>query len=135
MDALDRYSVANLFTGDIFTSEQWADQNVPNLTPEKNLLLAILQDVISLRLKLWDKTDQYSVRILREAEEWILSDATRWGSFRHCATHLGFDVSYLRRGLQRQEMTDGMKMNSRKYVGRGTQQVVKVTKQSHTAKG
>lgn len=127
MDALDRYSVASLFVGDSFTPEQWADQNIPNLTPEKNLLLAILQDVISLRLKLRDKTDQYSVRILREAEEWIVSDATRWGSFRHCATHLGFDVSYLRRGFQRQ-ISGASKVKIatiRPYAGRHTQRVTK----------
>jgi hypothetical protein len=72
------------------------------LTPEKNLLLAILQDAIRLHIKMQNRTDIHAITLCQEIETWIQDESVRWGSFRHCATHLGIDVAYLRQGLQRQ---------------------------------
>lgn len=102
MNTLDRYSVAQIFTADSVTPDQWADRDTPNLTPEKNLLLAILQDAIRLYIKMQNRTDTHAMTVYEEIETWIQDDSVRWGSFRHCATHLGIDVSYLRQGLNRQ---------------------------------
>jgi hypothetical protein len=104
MHTLDRYSVAHIFTVDNITPEQWADRNTPNLTPEKNLLLAILQDAIRIHVTMKNRTDTYSITLCQETETWIQDESVHWGSFRHCATHLGIDVAYLRQGLNRQRL-------------------------------
>jgi hypothetical protein len=69
--------------------------------PEKRLMLGILQDAIFCFRQYRGASDGPSRRFFREAESWLMSDGRDWAfSFVSICDVLGFDPTYVRRGLR-----------------------------------
>jgi hypothetical protein len=70
------------------------------LEPEKALLAALLQDAIDCFHKHISARDREGKELLREAEQWIMTDGDDWVfSFRNVCAVLGVDAGYIRRSL------------------------------------
>lgn len=73
-----------------------------SLVPEKQLLLAVLEEAIGTFQRYVNDPGRRGRRLFREAEEWLLSDETGWPcSFCNICDVLSFDIDYLRGGLIR----------------------------------
>jgi hypothetical protein len=70
------------------------------LAPEKSLMLAVLHDAVVCFQDNVRARDKRRRRLFLEAEEWILSEDSRYlFSFGNVCASLGFDAGYLRHGL------------------------------------
>jgi hypothetical protein len=70
------------------------------LAPEKSLMLAVLHDAVVCFQDHVKARDKRKRRLFLEAEEWILSEDSRYlFSFENVCASLGFDAGYLRHGL------------------------------------
>ena len=70
------------------------------LSPEKTLMLAILQDAVVCFQDYAGAQEKRKRQLFRETEEWLLSeDGYYLFSFENVCASLGFDAGYLRRGL------------------------------------
>ena len=68
------------------------------LEPEKALLAAVLQDAIDCFHKHVAAQDREGQDLLREAEQWIMTDQDHWVfSFRNVCSVLGVNPDYIRR--------------------------------------
>lgn len=88
---------------DISAREKYFETLRPtqHLLPEKDLLLAILQDAIDTYRKYRRARDREGKKQFRETEEWIMEGADDWiFSFNNICELLGLDADYLRRGLR-----------------------------------
>jgi hypothetical protein len=90
-----------VFIGSDYT---WRDQYLSTfrrgefLEPEKALLAALLQDAIDCFHKHASAQDREGRELLREAEQWIMTDDDNWVfSFRNVCAVLGVDSEYIRR--------------------------------------
>ncbi len=73
-----------------------------SVVPEKRLLLAVLEEAVVTFQRYATDQGRRARRLFREAEEWVVSDETRWPcSFRNICDVLGLDPGYLRQGLHR----------------------------------
>jgi hypothetical protein len=84
----------------------WRDQYLGTfrrsefLEPEKALLAALLQDAIDCFHKYSMAQDREGQELLREAEQWIMTDYDNWVfSFRNVCSVLGVDPEYIRRRI------------------------------------
>lgn len=82
----------------------WRDQYLGTfrrsefLEPEKALLAALLQDAIDCFHKHAAAQDREGQELLREAEQWIMTDQDHWVfSFRNVCSVLGVNPEYIRR--------------------------------------
>jgi hypothetical protein len=90
----------------IGSDHTWRDQYLSTfrrsefLEPEKALLAALLQDAIDCFHKHAAAQDREGKELLREAEQWIMTDEDGWVfSFRNVCSVLGVDAEYIRRAV------------------------------------
>jgi len=70
------------------------------LQPEKRLMLAVLEDVVTTYFRHAFPTTAFGANEFQEATAWIDSDDLAWPfSFRNICTALSLDADYVRRGL------------------------------------
>lgn len=83
-------------------SEQFFDtMRGHHRTPERDLLIAILEDAIYNYRKYRRARDPEGKRNFREAKEWIMVRSDDWiFSFNSICELLGLDPDYIRRGLR-----------------------------------
>ena len=74
------------------------------LSPQKRLMLAVMEDAIECFWKYARARDGRSERLSLEAEEWILEQNSDWPfSFENICEALNLDPKYLRRGLLKKQ--------------------------------
>jgi hypothetical protein len=94
-----------LFEPDVLASQQFnailKGSHMPD--PERRLMVAILEDAVSCLAKDPRRCPRQQKRAFEEAHSWInANDPEGWVfSFTNVCETLGFDPSYLRRGLNR----------------------------------
>lgn len=96
-------SILSLSGSDAVAPEQFADtfRCSEHLEPEKDLLLALLEDAIGCFQKYHSTQDRIGKERFHEAEEWIMQTGDEWIlSFENICLLLGLDAEYLRRGLR-----------------------------------
>ena len=96
--------ISSLAEFDILGLQQYADQwqRTNGLQPEKSLMLAVLLDAVECFQKCALLHDEYSKRLFRDAENWILDNDRKWlFSFINICDALTIDPHYLRKGLLR----------------------------------
>ena len=72
------------------------------LEPERELVLAMLEDAVVCFQKYFRSTREKEMRIFAETEAWFVSDDREWiFSFINICDLLGLDPDYLRKGLWR----------------------------------
>ena len=89
--------------GDTTVTEKYLDtfRRSEHLQPEKDLLLAILQDAVDTYLKYRGASDPDGKKQFLEAEEWIMGGGDDWVfSFQHICDCLGLNPDYVRRGVR-----------------------------------
>jgi hypothetical protein len=67
--------------------------------PERLLVLAVLEDAVCL-LKEYRESTSKQRKLVEEAREWVESNAMFPFSFAWCCQHAGYDVGYLRLGIE-----------------------------------
>jgi len=93
---------SRLFEGDIIAPQQFREifSRTRNLTPEQELMLAVLCDAIECILKYCDEPLPIRVRLYEEAQEWLFAQDDREPfSFMNVCEGLNLDASYVRRGV------------------------------------
>ena len=96
--------VLAMFQADTLIPEQFQTtyKRRAHLSPEKKLMLAMLQDAVICFQEYVRAQDKRRHGLFQEAEEWILSqDLHYFFSFENVCASLGFEASYLRQGLLR----------------------------------
>jgi hypothetical protein len=92
-------------TEEVLTPEQFfvpADRTGIAWTPERRLLLAVLEDAVVSFLRYRTDLTTRSKRLFRETQEWFAStDRTSVCTFESICDHLNLDADYLRLGLRR----------------------------------
>lgn len=74
----------------------------PSSSPEQRLMLAILQDAVSIFLRHMRATSVLDKEKFREVERWVGSRDHDWPfSFECVCSTLGIDADYVRSGLRR----------------------------------
>ncbi len=92
--------IGSLSEADILASQQYYDQGTSGRQPEKSLMFAVLIDAVECFQKYPFLHDEYSNRLFREAENWILANDREWlFSFINICDALTIDPHYLRKGL------------------------------------
>jgi hypothetical protein len=105
--------IGSLSEPDILASQQYYAQGTSGRQPERSLMFAVLVDAVECFQKYLFLHDEYSNRLFREAENWILDNDREWlFSFINICDALTIDPHYLRRGLLR------WKQNAMKSVSR-----------------
>ncbi|HEU4341607.1 MAG TPA: hypothetical protein VFU31_08560 [Candidatus Binatia bacterium] len=95
--------IAGLLGSDAVLPEQFFDtmRRTEHFEPEKNLLLAILEDAIHNYRKYSLAHDRVGRERFAEAEHWIMHAEDDWiFSFVNVCELLGLDPEHLRRGLR-----------------------------------
>ena len=94
--------IGALFQPDTLLPAQYFDtlRRKTQLEPEKQLLLAVLEDaIISFQDNLFSQRSK-NQRLFDEAEQWITTPGGDWMfSFDNVCESLGFNPEYVRRGL------------------------------------
>ena len=79
-----------------------ADRTRIAWTPERRLLLAVLEDAVVMFLRYRNNPTTRGKRLFRETQEWFAStDRGSVCAFECICDYLNLDAEYLRRGLQR----------------------------------
>ncbi len=90
--------VASLFQPDILLPAQYK----ANLEPEKELMLAVLEDAVRCFQKYLFAQHSKGKTMFQEAEQWIFEENSDWlFSFENTCELLGMDPCYVRQGLLR----------------------------------
>jgi len=72
------------------------------LTPEEELMAAVLDEAIADYQRYWGGASRRSRKRFAEVERWIFTDDTDWiFSFVNCCEVLGIKPEYVRQGLAR----------------------------------
>jgi hypothetical protein len=93
-----------MFQADVLIPEQFLAtyKRTIHLDAEKTLMFAVLQDAVICFQEYVAAYDKRRRMLFLDAEEWILENDPRYlFSFESVCECLGFDASYLRRGLMR----------------------------------
>lgn len=96
--------VASLFQPDILLPAQYLGTfgRKANLEPEKELMLAVLEDAIWCFQKHIFAPDSKRRGLFRDAEAWIFEENSDWlFSFENICEFWGFNPQYVRQGLVR----------------------------------
>ena len=96
-------NLSQLMREDVAVTEQFFDtmRGSHHLTPEGDLLIAILEDAIYSYRKYRGARDGEGKENFREAEEWIMKAREDWiFSFNSICELLGLDPDYIRRRLR-----------------------------------
>jgi hypothetical protein len=95
--------LAAAFETDILASEEYNRVYQRRLlSPEKELMLAVLEEAIAEFQKYLSARDRKGMRRFADAEEWILENDADWSfSFVKICEVLGLAPNYLRQGLLR----------------------------------
>jgi len=94
--------IGSLSAADILASQQYYEQETSGRQPERSLMSAVLLDAVECFQKYLLLHDEYSNRLFREAENWILDNDREWlFSFINICDALTIDPHYLRKGLLR----------------------------------
>jgi len=94
--------IGSLSEADILASQQYYDHETSGRQPERSLMSAVLLDAVECFQKYLLLHDEYSNRLFREAENWILDNDREWlFSFINICDALTIDSHYLRKGLLR----------------------------------
>lgn len=96
--------IGSLFQPDALLNDQYLDSFRRGVAfePEKQLMLAVLQDAIKALQDNRTATGGKKRRLFEETEEWIFSDDPDWVfSFVSVCSVLGLDPDYLRKGMSR----------------------------------
>ena len=94
--------IGSLSEADILASQQYYDHETSGRQPERSLMSAVLLDAVECFQKYLLLHDEYSNRLFKEAENWILDNDPEWlFSFINICDALTIDPHYLRRGLLR----------------------------------
>ena len=89
---------ASMIEPDIILPSQFLPRTVG--TPEKRLLLAVLEEAVGTYQRYLMATDHRGRAILADVEAWFASEDTMWlYSFVAICDVLGFDANYVRSGL------------------------------------
>lgn len=94
--------VASLFQPDILLPAQYLGTfgRKANLEPEKELMLAVLEDAIRCFQKYIFAQDSKRRGLFRDAEAWIFEENSDWlFSFENICELWGFNPQYVRQGL------------------------------------
>ena len=96
-------TIGSLSELDILAIQQYSDhQEISGRQPERSLMSAVLLDAVECFQKYLLLHDEYSNRLFREAENWILDNDREWlFSFINICDALTIDPHYLRKGLLR----------------------------------
>src|SRR4030095_4510906 len=95
--------IGSLSEIDILAIHQYSEcQGTSDRQPEKSLMSAVLLDAVECFQKHLLLHDEYSNRLFKEAENWILDNDREWlFSFINICDALAIDPHYLRQGLLR----------------------------------
>jgi hypothetical protein len=92
-------------TDEVLTPEQFfmpADRTASAWTPERRLLLAVLEDAVASFQRYRNNRTKRGKRLFREEQAWFMSTNQSWlYSFESICAHLNLDPDYIRRGLKR----------------------------------
>lgn len=93
----------SFFQPDVLPKQSWdVCRRIARLQPEKELMLAVLQDAVECFQKYVRAQDRKGKTRFREVEDWIMEeDSDEVFSFEYICEILGIDPRYLRRGLLR----------------------------------
>lgn len=93
---------SRLFEGDIIAPQQFREifSRTRNLSPEQELMLAVLCDAIECIIKYCDEPQPIRARLCEEAQEWVFAqDDKAPFSFLNVCDGLNLNPGYVRRGL------------------------------------
>ena len=94
--------IGSLSEADILASQQYYDHETSGRQPERSLMSAVLLDAVECFQKYLLLHDEYSNRLFKEAENWIVDNDREWlFSFINICDALAIDPHYLRKGLLR----------------------------------
>ena len=97
-------SVGSLFQPDALVNHQYLEsfRRGVSFAPEKQLMLAVLEDAIYTLADGRTATDGRKQRLFKETEDWFFRDDADWiFSFVALCGALGLDPDYLRKGVSR----------------------------------
>ena len=110
-------SLQGMMDGDTSVTEQFLAtvRRSEHLEPEKDLLIAILQDAIYDYRKYRRARDPEGKGHFREAQKWIMAGGNNWiFSFNNICELLGLDPDYIRRGLRESDADRTKQRENRK---------------------
>lgn len=110
-------SLQGMMGGDTSVTEQFLAtvRRSEHLEPEKDLLIAILQDAIYDYRKYRRARDPEGKGHFREAQKWIMAGGNNWiFSFNNICELLGLDPDYIRRGLRESDADRTKQRENRK---------------------
>ena len=117
--------VENVFQPDVVAAHEYLENHrrKSHLEPEKDLMLAILEDAVRCYRAYAFSPASSSRRLHREAEKWLLNNDKRWPfSYANICEVLGLEPFFLRRGLlrwkQAQSGVDPTKAQPKLYIPR-----------------
>jgi hypothetical protein len=120
--------ISSLFQPDVLLAEQYIEnfRRKTPLEPEKALLLAVLEDGVRCFQDNIFPRNRKKQMLFEEAEAWLFSDeSNEIFSFASICALLGFDPSYIRRGLRQwQERAVGGTRKKQRGCGSVPQRLV-----------
>ena len=107
------------------TPEQWADQHrTRELSPEKRMLLAVLDDAVRCYLEYGEAEPACrGEKLFKEAKLWIEGEWSSYLTFEYVCEVLGIDSKWLRRGLEKARAAGMRKVAYREAPLRGPKQI------------
>lgn len=101
--------------GDTLLPSQDADRKRARRSPEKRLMLAILQDAVDEYMKNALSQGRRRKRLFKETEEWIWSPDRSWlFSFENICEAFDLDPDNLRQGLERWKASRAQEVQGKK---------------------
>lgn len=97
-----RDSIESLFQPDTIAPAEYFDgfRRKSPLEPERELVLAMLEDAVLCFQKYLGSTKEKERRLFTDAEDWLFADDREWPlSFLNVCDLLGLEPGYLRKGL------------------------------------
>ena len=97
---MNSLATALLYPDVLLPEQYFAPARPVTLSPERRLMLAVLEEAVLTLLKHRKKGNEHGGRLVRDAERWITAADTRWPfAFHNICAALHLDPDYLREGL------------------------------------